>query len=295
MTFRDLYYKYIMGKALLLLGSKAFVIQRHYRTEINFLQMSSNIEFAQREPLRSRVYLTDTYLFELDELRVIKVEPSSNPKYKEMVFLDRTIAHPQGGGQPCDTGSLFDCSKGTELFKIQFVQSTEAGVAHFGESTNEQSNISPNSLVRLGIDRERRILNARLHSAGHLLDAAMSRLGAPWSLLLPLKGYHFPDGPNVEFAIPAEVMSSVAEEDVSALAGHLEESVRNLQGEDEETTITYTEKEGVGDDLVRVVRLAGSDCPCGGTHVLRPSEIGVMTITKVKRKKDNLKISYTCT
>ena len=46
-------------------------------------------------------------------------------------------------------------------------------------------------------------MNARLHSAGHLLDSAVHRLGLDVS---PGKGYHFPDGAYVEYtgSIPAE-------------------------------------------------------------------------------------------
>jgi Ser-tRNA(Ala) deacylase AlaX len=46
------------------------------------------------------------------------------------------------------------------------------------------------------IDEAVRKLNARLHSAGHLLDVAVSRLKLDWKAG---KGYHFQDSPYVEY------------------------------------------------------------------------------------------------
>lgn len=40
-------------------------------------------------------------------------------------------------------------------------------------------------------------MNARIHSAGHLLDMAMNRCGQ--TELKPGKGYHFPSGAYVEY------------------------------------------------------------------------------------------------
>lgn len=49
--------------------------------------------------------------------------------------------------------------------------------------------------VSLRVDEAARRLHARLHSAGHALDAAMRTVGR--TDLVPSKGYHFPDNPNV--------------------------------------------------------------------------------------------------
>lgn len=41
--------------------------------------------------------------------------------------------------------------------------------------------------------------HAKLHSAGHLLDLAVQNLGFGWETA---KGYHFEDGPYVEYKGP---------------------------------------------------------------------------------------------
>lgn len=49
--------------------------------------------------------------------------------------------------------------------------------------------------MTIKVDEAKRRMHARLHSAGHLLDAAMRDIG--YGHLEPSKGYHFADGPYV--------------------------------------------------------------------------------------------------
>lgn len=51
-------------------------------------------------------------------------------------------------------------------------------------------------MVEMKVDGDKRLLYARLHSAGHLLDMAVARLGYQWH---PSKGCHFPVGAYVEY------------------------------------------------------------------------------------------------
>jgi len=47
------------------------------------------------------VYLEDTYLFET-AARIIRITEETQPKHgKHCVVVDRTVFHPQGGGQLC--------------------------------------------------------------------------------------------------------------------------------------------------------------------------------------------------
>lgn len=45
------------------------------------------------------------------------------------------------------------------------------------------------------------VLNAKLHSAGHLIGHAMIKLGLNWQ---KAKSYHFPDAPYKEFIAPED-------------------------------------------------------------------------------------------
>jgi len=52
-------------------------------------------------------------------------------------------------------------------------------------------------VVKCLVDKERRDLHARIHSAGHIIDAAVLSLDIGW---IPGKGYHFPEGPYDEYS-----------------------------------------------------------------------------------------------
>lgn len=56
-----------------------------------------------------RLYLTDTYCFALSGVHVLAVVSETDSKTgapRTAVVLDRTIFHPQGGGQPADQGLI---------------------------------------------------------------------------------------------------------------------------------------------------------------------------------------------
>uniref|UniRef100_K3XLT7 Alanyl-tRNA synthetase class IIc N-terminal domain-containing protein n=1 Tax=Setaria italica TaxID=4555 RepID=K3XLT7_SETIT len=114
------------------------------------------------------------------------------------VVLDATVFHPQGGGQPADTGAI---SAAGARFLVEDVRAKDGVVFHYGrfESAGEGCGLGfkEGESVSLEVDAERRSLNSRLHSAGHLLDICVSNVGL--SHLQPGKGYHFPDGPFVEY------------------------------------------------------------------------------------------------
>lgn len=61
-------------------------------------------------PKTERLYLHDTYCFALSEgAHVLAVVPETDSKAgttRTAVVLDRTIFHPQGGGQPADQGVI---------------------------------------------------------------------------------------------------------------------------------------------------------------------------------------------
>ncbi|XP_010259635.1 PREDICTED: uncharacterized protein LOC104598985 isoform X3 [Nelumbo nucifera] len=124
---------------------------------------------------------------------------------RRALILDSTIFHPQGGGQPSDTGFITDAGSNFK-FVVEDVRLKDGLVFHYGSFENSTGDCSPEleegREVCLHVDEPRRNLNSRLHSAGHLLDICMQNVGL--GHLEPGKGYHFPDGPFVEYkgAIP---------------------------------------------------------------------------------------------
>jgi len=124
---------------------------------------------------------------------VIAVVEAPDAKDGQMaVVLDKTICHPQGGGQPNDEGYL---QQGKTKFTLENLMVKEDVVLHIGKF--EGAPFKEGSAVECHISEEIRRIHARVHSAGHLLDIAMNKAGR--SDLKPGKGFHQPVGAYVEY------------------------------------------------------------------------------------------------
>merc|ERR1712118_129130 len=123
---------------------------------------------------------------------------------------------------------------------------------------------------------------ARLHSAGHLLDAAVQELGLKW---IAGKGYHFRDAPYVEYLLD----DNSVKVDMKNLAAK-DEIVQKLQV----ATTALLDKGGKVkvryDKSLRYVEIGGVECPCGGTHVADASQILGVHIQKIQNKKGNIRV-----
>ena len=128
-------------------------------------------------------YFENTYCFSSS---AILLEILSLEDGKIALVLDATIFYPQGGGQPFDVGII---SNDNGKFEVKEVRMKDGVVHHIGQFIS--GNFPPNQNVQLQIDVPRREFNARIHSAGHVIDVAMENIGIH---LVPTKGYHFPDG-----------------------------------------------------------------------------------------------------
>jgi len=208
------------------------------------------------------------------------------------VIAPSTIFYPQGGGQPFDTGLIV----GPNLsFQVEEVRMIDGEVHHIGNIKKGDLPEAGNSL-HFTIDQERRALHNGLHTAGHLVDAAMYNAGFRFE---PSKGYHFPDSPYVEY------IGSIPAEEREAAINTLNAELSKLILEDSEVLYrTEQSKEGLKKDClyipdylpegkpIRVVTVAGWGCACGGTHVKSTGELKGMRIKKLKVKKGFLRVSY---
>ncbi|RVX21812.1 Alanine--tRNA ligase [Vitis vinifera] len=87
---------------------------------------------------------------------------------RRALILDSTIFHPQGGGQPSDTGFIA-ISESDIKFIVQDVRSKDGVVFHYGfiENSNEEleSKLEKGKEVSLHVDESRRKLNSRYRMA----------------------------------------------------------------------------------------------------------------------------------
>ena len=95
-------------------------------------------------------------------------------------------------------------------------------ICHFGKYTSE-AKFESGVEVDLKIDGKLRSTNARIHSAGHLIDMAMKRAGK--GELKPGKGYHFEEGPYTEYN------GVIAEKDRESLCEELDKHCADIISE----------------------------------------------------------------
>jgi len=230
-----------------------------------------------------QLYLDNTYLFEHAATLMDVWEDGE----KVCVELDQTVFHPQGGGQPSDVGTI--SADGLPPLEVTFVamdKSREGVVRHDckGDLAAWRAAAAERRAVVCKVDDTKRRLFARLHSAGHLLDVAVHDIGFRWR---PGKGYHFADGPYVEYIVTEE--GRKMDKDLKAKEAVIQElceKMKELIGKASKVQVTKV-------DGVRTVAFEDVSCGCGGTHVQHTGELLEVTVKKLTAKKDTMRVSYT--
>lgn len=215
-----------------------------------------------------KLYLEDSHI---TQATAIVTDFGTAPDGRFWVRLDRTIFHPQGGGQKADRGTI----GGTRITHVAHAAGNEAD--HFMELNGA---FGRGQLVELQLDEDWRHLNAGYHSGGHLIAALVE---SRFSGLRAISGHHWPGEARIEFETSHE---PVALEITDAIAEDLCEIVSK-------------------DLLVRVVGEPYSDrsiqigdyrpVPCGGTHVSRLSHLHGIGVEKVRVKSGKVRVSYSVT
>lgn len=211
------------------------------------------------------------------------------------IVLDQTAFYPGGGGQACDLGVINFNGGKVDLRKVY---KDENGVVYH-EGTLEGDEPRKGQDVRASVDAPRRLLNSRLHCAGHMIDYAVRNLNKSWK---PGKGAHYPEMSFVEYDAKEEV------EDKEKLAKDIEGLLNGYIVAGGEVSVEIIPSQEVVDKkisdyipqaalesyrAVHVVNYPGQfKICCGGTHVKNVSDIGEVKITKIKKKDGNLRISY---
>lgn len=235
------------------------------------------------------LYLEDTYLLECSAI----LEMVSGDDRGTYCILNQTIFYPQGGGQASDIGII---QIGNIEISVTFVSYVDGKARHYGEFESLKGKIG--ETITLKVNRQNRITNARSHTAGHLIQCVIEEIDPG---LRAVKGFHFPVGSHVEF----EGDATLGNHELSEKAN---QKIAELIADNVNTdTMMMTKKEILKacpdlpyalpeDKPLRVMAIGDySPVPCGGTHIKSLKELGKVEITKMKKKKDRTKVSYTIT
>lgn len=222
-----------------------------------------------------RLYLDDPYQVEF-EARI--VERRTQEK-KPAVILDQTCFYPESGGQPHDRGWIDE----VEVIKV-FEE--DAKIVHLLEKDIQVENIKGK------IDWERRFDHMQQHSGQHILSQSFHEILEAETLAFHLG----------EAATTLEMdLRRVTDEDIERVEMRANEVIY----QDREVKIHSLPEDKVGSlplrrppkkkGLIRVVEVSDFDySACGGTHVRRTGEVGLIKILRWERIRDNLRFEFIC-
>lgn len=221
------------------------------------------------------VYLDDTYLEQVDTRVIALGERDGLP----WAAVEHCLFHPQGGGQPADSGWLDDA-------EIVPVRDRASGlVVAMAPEGGSLPLLAEGQQVRSRIDLQARTAHAALHTAGHLIEAVGRMQG--WEMVA---SNHFPGQARIEFQ-----------------ARQTDQRLADPEGREEVTaTLRAAVAAAVADDLPvfarydpdgrRVIHIdALHAAPCGGTHVRRLGDLADVVLPTLKVKKGRIRVSYSAT
>lgn len=222
-----------------------------------------------------------------------------------VIVVEKTIFHPQGGGQPSDVGTISASGITFDVASVRMDLIRDGQALHFGRFSAESNTetFKQGDTVQLAIDIEKRLLYSRFHTAGHVLGAAVRHLVEDSvDGFDELKANHFPDAASCEFQglIDGKWKAPVQARLDAYLAAKM--PVRVDWWDEDDFRRRGLERLIPGRELLggrpgekfRVVDIVGAEVyPCGGTHVDSTDLCGETTVKKISRSKGRSRVSYT--
>jgi misacylated tRNA(Ala) deacylase len=228
------------------------------------------------------LFREDSYLKSCDATVVAVTEQGG-------VVLDRTVFYATSGGQPGDTGVL-TTPDGTRI-PVEMAIYTDAAkseIAHVLAAGGPT--LKTGDRVTAMIDWDKRYARMRIHTALHLLSAALPYAVTGGSIgdIESRLDFDIPEAGLDKDAITAKVVEMIATNAPVSSRWITDAELDANPG----LVKTMSVKPPMGTGHVRLIEIAGLDLqPCGGTHVRATGEIGAVRVTQIEKKgKQNRRV-----
>jgi alanyl-tRNA synthetase len=205
------------------------------------------------------------------------LQPSAGSLWR--VKLDRTAFYPTSGGQPHDTGLLGDA-------RVVDVVDEEEEVIHVLDQPIELGAVTGS------IDWNRRFDHMQQHSGQHVLSAVFHS-----KFSLPTVSFHLGSDVCTIDVRGREPTHEIA--DVAAAAAnevvYADRAVNVKYGSAEELAAAGVRKTVERSGTLRAIEIEALELqPCGGTHVQRTGQIGVILVRGVSRVRQDWRVEFAC-
>lgn len=224
--------------------------------------------------MTQKLYETDAYRQEFTA-RVLSCTPC---KGGYAVVLDRTAFFPEGGGQPCDVGTLGSA-------RVTEVHTDGITITHTADAP-----LSPGTEVTGRIDWTRRLDAMQQHTGEHILSGTLHRLYGAENV-----GFHI-GTPYVRMdtSIPLTAGQLAAAEAEANAAVRADTPVRCYVPDAATLAATEYRSKKELEGPVRLVEAGGDCCACCGTHLARTGEVGLIKIVSVQHYKTGMRLAVAC-
>ncbi|MGC8645503.1 MAG: alanine--tRNA ligase [Thermoplasmata archaeon] len=246
----------------------------------------SNVRKEQKEAAKKGEFPETRKLYYENE-RAMEFDAKVIGLGKEFVVLDKTCFYPEGGGQPADRGFLYFNGRKIEVKDV----SIEDGVIY--HRIDEAPGLEIGSLVHGRVDEGRRRRLMQNHTATHILLSSIRSVLGPhvWQAgaqkderVSRLDVTHYSDVTEEEISEIERRANRVVRLDIPI---HKEFVERN----EAEAYFGFTLYQGGIPDgrELRLVEIPGIDAEgCGGTHLDRTGEVGLIKVLKVEKIQDGI-------
>ena len=227
--------------------------------------------------ITEKLYYQDSYLRVFDA-RILKKSLLADGKFA--IILDRTAFYPEGGGQPCDLGTL----NGVPVIDVRTINEE---IVHTTDGDPGEET------VQGVLDWQRRFDHMQQHSGEHILSgillanyqaenvgfhlsASSCQIDVTLAALSPEQAAAIEDAANTVIFANVPVGGRFVEQ--ADLAGY---SLRKEPGRE------FSQ--------IRLVSVENCDCcPCGGTHVARTGDVGLFKLRGWEKRKNNIRLDFVC-
>lgn len=202
--------------------------------------------------------------------------------------LSESFFYPEGGGQPCDRGSIAGA-------KLLFVEEKDGELWQYTEADFPEG-----AKVRCQFDTDFRRWQSENHSAEHIFSGLVSK-----RFSYKNSGFHmecFGENPHMTVDFDGEFsekeleeleqgVNAVIRQNLPVREIYLEGEEENTSSERKEGNISFRQKKALEGDI-RIIEIPKVDsCACCGTHVSFTGEIGVFIILSYEKHRKGCRLT----
>ncbi len=231
--------------------------------------------------MTERLYYSDSYLRSFTARVIARLELDGRPA----VILDRSAFYPEGGGQPADRGAL----NNVDVIDV-ISRDDDEEVLHILAAPDVPDAVTGR------VDDARRFDLMQQHTGQHILSQAFVEAAAAETVSFhlnpdPLDGALTIDLNSAQLT-PGQIER--AEDIANAIVFENRPVTARFVTEEELRALPLRRPPKV-DGAIRIVTIDNFDwSACGGTHVARTGEVGLIKIVKLEKRGGESRVEFRC-